>query len=193
MPKVLAVGERLSLTGHVRNAPRRGRVALELSRGAGWRTVVSGPLGRHGGFALHWRIGGATKLGPLRLRLVLRQKSRLLAATAPAASAVGSSGAACNPPGGPGAVPAGDGWIVGGLYGEGGPAPGTRRCADVPYTITATDSAGTVVTRETVPADGSYTLVVPAGSYTLQSGGCRGTASVTAGEPTSADTVCLYP
>jgi hypothetical protein len=40
---------------------------------------------------------------------------------------------------------------------------------------------------------GSYTLVLPAGRYMLASGGCHGTATVTAGRQTRANTYCLYP
>ena len=37
------------------------------------------------------------------------------------------------------------------------------------------------------------TVVVPAGTYTLKSDFCQGTASVTAGKQTHADTLCLVP
>jgi hypothetical protein len=124
-----------------------------------------------------------------------------LAATPPRESSVESSGgssggapgAGCNSPAPPGSVPAGDGWIVGGVYSEGGHPPGTPRCAGVSYTVTATNPAGKVVKSQTVAADDSYTLVVPAGSYNLASGACRATATVTAGQQTDADIYCRYP
>ena len=90
-------------------------------------------------------------------------------------------------------VPVGDGWITGGLYGEGGPYPGFDECSSEPYTETATDGSGMVVSSQNVAARHSYTLVVPAGSYALKSGGCRGMATVKAGRETKANTYCLYP
>ena len=196
---MVRIGERLTVAGHVRRAPRPGRVALESSTGNGWHVMASTALRRHGRFAVHWLVPNAMKPGPLKLRLILRRRSRLLAATPPRESAVGSSsggsspGAGCNSPAPPGTVPAGDGWIVGGLYTEGGRPPGTPRCAGAPYTVTATNLAGKVVTSQTVAADDSYTLVVPAGSYTLASGACRATATVAAGQQSNADVYCRFP
>ena len=90
-------------------------------------------------------------------------------------------------------MPSGDGWITGGVYGEGGAFPGMDACLSQRYTIEALDSGGSVAARETVPGGHSYTLVMPSGSYTLMSGGCRGRATVRAGQQTKANTFCLYP
>lgn len=166
---------------------------LETSRGNDWRVMASTALERDGAFALHWLVPNRTAVGPLKLRLILRWKSRRLAATPPREAAVAPSGTACNPPAAPGTVPAGDGWIVGGLYGEGGPPPGAPRCAAGSYTVTAGNLAGTVAKSETVPADDSYSLVVPAGRYILTSGACHGTATVAAGRQTDANIYCRYP
>jgi hypothetical protein len=90
-------------------------------------------------------------------------------------------------------IPAGDGWIVGGLYDEGGPFPGIDECSSSGYTITATVADGTVAATQTVAGGHSYTLVVPAGKYTLNARFCRGQATVTAGRQTAANTICAFP
>jgi hypothetical protein len=174
-------------------------VALESSSGRHWRVRASTALERDGAFALHWLVPNRSQTGPLKLRLILRRKSRLLARTPPTESTVGSSrgvGSSSGPCGthpATGNVPAGDGWIVGALFSEGGHPPGTPHCAGESYTVTASNSAGMVVASQLVPAGGSYTLVAPAGDYNLSSGSCRGTATVTAGQQTNANIYCLYP
>ncbi len=193
LPPGVQVGERLTIAGHARKGPRRGQVALESSSGRHWRIRASTALERGGAFALQWVIPNRTEAGRLKLRVVLRRKSRVLAGTPPTESVVGSSSGPCGTRPPPGNVPAGDGWIVGALFSEGGHPPGTPRCAVEPYTVTASNSAGMVAASQLVPAGDAYTLVVPAGSYTLRSGGCRGTATVAAGQQTNANISCLYP
>jgi hypothetical protein len=199
IPATVQVGERLTIAGHVRKGPRRARVALESSTGRHWQIKASTALKRGGAFTVRWLIPDRTETGPLKLRLILKKKSRLLANTPPAESAVGSStgvGSSSGPCGtrpAVGSVPAGDGWIVGALFSEGGHPPGTPRCASESYSVTASNSAGMAVATQLVPAGDSYTLVVPAGDYTLRSGGCRGAAAVNAGQQTDANVDCLYP
>jgi hypothetical protein len=89
------------------------------------------------------------------------------------------------------------GTLTGHLYGVGGPAPGAPR--PWPGTVTLTGSG---VRRDIqVSADGSFSVLVPAGTYTMAgrsprygsgAGGCRadGPATVTAGHRTSADVLC---
>jgi len=128
------------------------------------------------------------------LRVSVRRHGRNLASTSPSTVLVGPPPVHCAPPVPPGNIPAGDGWIVGGLYNTGGPAPGIHACADQAYTLTVTDAAGATVATVQVPVGRSYTVVLPAGGYTLRSSGfCSGTATVTAGKQTVADTVCLLP
>ncbi len=91
-------------------------------------------------------------------------------------------------------IPVGDGWIVGGAYGIGGPYPGLDQCIQEQYTVTATNPAGLIAATETVAGGHSYTLApLPAGSYTLRAGACTGSATVTAGHQTTANADCLYP
>jgi hypothetical protein len=90
-----------------------------------------------------------------------------------------------------------DGTLTGHLYGVGGPAPGLPR--PWPGTVTVT---GPGVHRDVpVGADGSYSVTVPAGRYTvtghspLYGSGtylCRATevATVTGGRTTKADVLC---
>jgi hypothetical protein len=107
---------------------------------------------------------------------------------------IGPAKVYCKPPVPPAMmIPVGDGWIVGGLYGEGGPAPGIFACSGDPYTVTATNSSGVVAASQHVAALHSYTLVVPAGKYSLAARGCHGQATVKAGRQTTANTYCLFP
>ena len=90
-----------------------------------------------------------------------------------------------------------EGTLAGHLYGVGGPAPGLPR--PWPGTVTLT---GTGVHQDvSVGADGSYSVTVPAGRYTVvgrsplyASGAtlCRaiGVATVTGGHTTTADVLC---
>jgi hypothetical protein len=90
-----------------------------------------------------------------------------------------------------------DGTLTGHLYGVGGPAPGLAR--PWPGTVTL---VGPGVHRDVpVGASGTYSVTVPAGSYTVTghsplygSGtyACRatGAATVTSGHSTKADVLC---
>jgi hypothetical protein len=128
------------------------------------------------------------------LRVTARRAGKLLAATAPAQTAIGPAAVYCKPPAPPAVnIPAGDGWIVGGLYIEGGPFPGIYECSSQAYTVLAKNSSGAAAAHENVPGGHSYTLVVPAGNYTLQSNFCRGSATVTAAKRTRANTYCYVP
>jgi hypothetical protein len=194
LPSVVRIGQRLTVTGRVRLPPRGAQVALQSARGSHWRVLASTTLRRSGAFSLHWRVGQGTAIGPLKLRLTVIREGRLLVAGSSWQSFVGPAAVYCKPAVPPAfAIPAGDGWIVGGVYSQGGPFPGIYRCDDAPYTVTATNASGTVVASQNVAALHSYTLVVPAGSYMLASGGCHGSATVTAGRQTQADTNCDFP
>jgi len=194
LPNLVRVAQRVTITGRVRNPSRGDRVALELERTIHWRVVASTGLRASGAFSLHWQVQKRTATGPVKLRLVLRGRERPPLSTASVQSTVGPAAVYCEPPAPPAVdIPPGDGWISGGVYSQGGPFPGIYACAEKAYTVSATDAAGTVIASETFPALRSYTLVVPAGSYTLTSGACRGSATVTAGRETLADTDCDYP
>lgn len=90
-----------------------------------------------------------------------------------------------------------DGTLTGHLYGVGGPAPGLPR--PLPGTVTVT---GPGVHRDVpVGASGSYSVRVPAGSYTVVGhsplyvsgrGLCRAEriATVTSGHSTTVDVLC---
>jgi hypothetical protein len=93
-------------------------------------------------------------------------------------------------------LPPGDGYIVGGVYSVGGPAPSSTACSGRANTVTLENSAGiTVATQEVAPGE-SYVFIVPPGSYTLfvgRVGLCGGSATVAAGQATKADTICPVP
>ena len=167
-------------------------------RGAEWHTLGGNvPMATdhrfRASFSFPWHVAKHLATGPLSLRVVLRDRYGL-ATTRPTQSFVGPAPVYCAPPSSPGNVPAGDGWIVGGAYVEGGPFPGVYECESEAYTITATDSSGAVAASEDVAAGHSYTLVVPAGRYALRASSCgMASATVAAGAQTHADAVCPVP
>ena len=149
---------------------------------------------------LRWRVPKKLAVGPLSLRLALvwppaPPPRRILRATPPVQSAVGPAPVYCAPP--PPImqdIPAGDGWITGGDYIEGGPYPGVYECVSQPYTVSALDGSGAVVASQRVAGGHSFALVVPAGTYKLRGSSCGfGSATVTAGRGTHADVVCPVP
>jgi hypothetical protein len=90
-----------------------------------------------------------------------------------------------------------DGTLTGHLYGVGGPAPGLPR----PWPGTVTLTGPGVHQDASVGADGSYSVTVPAGRYTVvgrsplyesDAALCRATevATVTSGHTTTADVLC---
>ena len=193
LPAVIRVNQLVRVAGRVRGAPPDAMVWIWLKRNAGWRPEAGVSLGITGAFNLRWRVMGQAYV-EATWRLAVVKRGSLLAATPPRSVAIGPAAVYCKPPVPPAVnIPVGDGWIVGGLYGEGGPFPGIYACSSRPYTVTATDRSGKVVASQRVAALHSYTLVVPAGTYTLASDGCHGTATVKPGRQTKANTYCLYP
>lgn len=195
LPTSAHQGDTVTITGRVRRARRARTAVLELMRPPGaWRAAATGRVGSTGRFTLRWSVPGSAHVGLVTLRVIARRGHATLARTGPTQSAIASAPVLCAPPVPPAVdIPVGDGWIVGGLYNVGGPFPGIDECDGSAYTVTATDSSGVVQATQNVAAGHSYTLVVPAGAYTLASGFCRGSATVTAGQQTKADTVCPVP
>jgi hypothetical protein len=198
IPGVIRQKTELTVTGRVTGAPRRTRVALELQRlgTKTWSIAAKATDGRRGAFTIRWRVPASYDPGPVSIRFAaLTRTATVLASTKPVQSAIGPAYVACSPPVPPMVeIPADDGWIVGGAYGIGGAFPGIDACIQQQYVVTATNSAGQTAATETVPGGHSYTLApLPAGSYTLQAGACRGTATVSAGNQTTANADCDYP
>jgi hypothetical protein len=193
LPDLIRVNQRVTVAGQVRGAQPGAQVAVELKRDAGWRQTAAKSLGASGRFQLTWTVRGRAYIQAM-WRVIATGPGTSPAATPPRNVAIGPAAVYCKAPVPPAVdIPVGDGWIVGGLYGEGGPFPGIYACSSSPYTVTATDRAGRAVASQHVAGLHSYTLVVPAGAYTLTSNGCRGTATVKAGKQTKANTYCLYP
>jgi hypothetical protein len=195
LPSLVRQGTEVTVAGAVRHPPRRGKATLESKRAGGWEMLASTLIRKHGAFTLAWRVASTEPTGPLSLRVVAQRRGGLVvAATAAEQSWIGLPADLCAPPVPPAVeIPVGDGWIVGGRYNEGGAYPGIKACDSQPYTVTATDSGGHVQATQNVAGGHRYTLVVPAGTYTLKSDFCSGTATVTAGKQTSADTICPVP
>ena len=146
LPNPVRVGQTVTITGRVRHVPARTKAVLESKRSlrARWRAVARIGLRRGGRFTLRWRIPRNT--GPIFWRVAAIRKGAVLTSTPGRQALIGPAPVYCKPPP-PIAqnIPAGDGWIVGGAYIEGGPAPGMYGCVAQPYTVTARDGSGTVV------------------------------------------------
>ncbi|HTZ63315.1 MAG TPA: carboxypeptidase-like regulatory domain-containing protein [Solirubrobacteraceae bacterium] len=100
----------------------------------------------------------------------------------------------CAEPSPPNDVPAAEGWIIGGLYLSGGPAPGSFFCQSASYTVTATNEDGVVVATQQVNSGGqSFTLILPPGNYTLRSECASFPIPVSAEVETEANIVCQIP
>ncbi len=199
LPSSVRVGQVVVMTGHVRSAAR-SEVTIER-RGLGphpgrWRTVATVRLPAGGGrFRIRWRVPRSLSFHPLALRLAVLAGGRAEAATTPVSTIVGPAVVHCAAAVPPAvAIPPGDGWIEGGTYIEGGPAPGIDSCASEAYTVTATNAGTGAAVSQPVAGGHSYTIVVPAGTYTLTSGSCSSSpVTVTAGREVSADVFCDYP
>jgi hypothetical protein len=155
---------------------------------AGWHTLLTVSL-RGENFTLHWHV----RSREFQLRVALLSGPHRIAASAPASVLVGSAIVRCHPAATPTNLPAGDGWIAGGVYLQGGPAPGIDQCQSTSSTVTATSLSGSVVASQKLAGGDGYALVVPAGTYRVQDGECRGDATVIAGRRTVADTDCDFP
>jgi hypothetical protein len=220
LPNSGRVGSLVQVSGRVLGAPAGSRVALERwSTDGRWDVLALTPIAK-GRFALSWapKVGG-----PVTLRLAVRHRGRELAATkthqmrvldnpAPAPLTTPEAHPTpethptperrewtpeyCPEPQLPSDIPASDGWIVGGLYLSGGPAPGIFACQSGPYTITVTNAMGATVATQQVVGRQSYIFTLPPGSYTLKSeNGCGapGSAVVIAGAQTKANIICNIP
>jgi hypothetical protein len=189
LPEVVRGGATVTVSGRVQNPPSGAVVVLEQKASSRWQVIVRGPI-RRAAFTLRWHPSSA---GRITVRAALRVREHDVAVSAAAQVLVGQAPVYCATPAPPAQVPPGDGWVVGGLYLEGGPYPGIHHCVAGDYTITVLDQAGNTVATQQVQDGQSYTLVLPAGSYALSSGFCRAAVTVTAGRESRADTLCDVP
>jgi hypothetical protein len=191
LPNVVTAGTAVTIAGRVSHAPADATAELESRAPSGGRwTVLARAKISHGRFSLRWTPRTSSFLTS---RVIVVRRGRTLASTKTAMILVGAAPVYCAAPSPPGSLPAGDGYIVGGVYNVGGPAPGITVCQGQANTVTVTSAAGATVATQNVAGGQSYTFVVPAGMYTLQAGFCSGTATVRAGAETKADTVCPVP
>jgi hypothetical protein len=192
LPGVATAGTALVVGGRVSHAPAGSTAELEArppSGGGPWTVLAKGRI-TSGRFTISFTPGSA---GFVTIRAIVVRRSRTIAATRSAPLLVGAAPAYCTPTTSLSPLPPGDGLIVGGVYNVGGPAPGITVCQGQANTVTVTDSFGSPVASVQLAAGQSYAIVVAAGTYTLSAGSCRGSAVVTAGAATHADTVCDVP
>jgi hypothetical protein len=185
--ETVRLGQVVVVAGTVTRRPAHARVRLQGRSGAAWHTLLTVSV-HTDSFTLHWHV----RAREFQLRAVLLSGRHRVATSAVASLLVGSAIVPCRPAVAPANLPAGDGWITGGVYLQGGPAPGIDQCQSTSSTVTATSVSGFVASQNLAGGDG-YALVVPAGTYQLQDGDCTGEATVVAGRPTPADTDCDFP
>jgi hypothetical protein len=185
--ETVRLGQLIGVSGTAAHAPVHAQVQLQGRVISGWHALMAAPL-RGDRFTLRWRV----RTREFQLRVVLLSGRRRIATSAVASVLVGPAIVRCQPAAPPADLPAGDGVIEGGVYLQGGPAPGMDQCQSSPSAVTATSASGYVVSQNLAGGDG-YALVVPAGAYRLQDGECTGQATVVAGRRTVADTDCDFP
>lgn len=188
LPREASAQTPIEVTGRVVGAPAGSRVALQKRRARGkWTTIVVVPI-RRGRFLLWWRPRAREFV---TLRLAVRHRGHDLASSATQQLLVGWAPKYCPEPSPPVNVPPGDGWIVGGVYLSGGPAPGIFACYSGSTTVTVIDETGATVATEQLAGQQSYAFVLAPGRYTLEFDSCISEpAVVSAGAPTKANTVC---
>ncbi len=190
VPSVARAGTPSPVAGRAAGAPAGSVAELERQTAPRRWAVLAATGVRAGRFTLRWT---PTLPGFFDVRVVVVRHGALLARTGVRPVLVGAAPVYCAAPAGPVALPPGAGRIVGGVYNEGGPAPGIYVCQGQANAVTLSRAGGAPVAMQEVAAGQSYSFVVPAGTYTLSSGYCRGSASVGAGQTTTADTVCPVP
>lgn len=190
LPGSGTAGTAIILRGRVSHAPSNSTMDLESRVPGGRWTVPAGGGILHGRFKIIWRPSTA---GFRTIRVTLVHHARTLASTRPVSILIGAAPVYCAPPKPPGSLPPGDGYIVGGVYDIGGPAPGITVCQGQVKTVVVTNATGATVATQSVPAGQSFTFVLPAGDYGLSAGFCRGTATVRSGAETRADVDCDVP
>jgi hypothetical protein len=186
--ETVRLGQVVAVSGTVTQPPAHARIQLQGRTTAAWHALLTVSL-RGGSFTLRWHV----RTRPYELRAVLLSGRHRIAASDAASLLVGSAIVRCHPAAAPAELPAGDGWIQGGVYLQGGPAPGIDQCQGSASTVTATSAGGSVVASQSLAGGDGYALVVSAGTYQLQDGECTGTATVIAGRRTVADTDCDFP
>jgi hypothetical protein len=186
--ETVRLGQMVTVSGTIAHPPAHARIQLQGRTTAAWHALLTVSVGGEK-YMLHWHV----RATPFQLRAVLLSGRQPIAASAAASVLVGSAIVRCHPAPAPTELPAGDGWIDGGVYLQGGPAPGIDQCQSRSSTVTATSASGYVVASQDLAGGGGYALVLPAGTYELHDGECIGDATVIAGHRTVADTDCDVP
>ena len=186
--ETVRLGQLVPVSGTVTHPPAHARIQLQGRTTAAWHALLTVAFHREN-FTLHWRV----RAREYQLRAVLLSGRHQIARSARASLLVGSPIVRCHPAPAPASLPAGDGWIEGGVYIQGGPAPGLDQCSSESSTLTATSVSGYAVANQNLAGGDGYALVLPAGTYKLQDGECTGEATVIAGSRTVADTDCDFP
>ena len=186
--ETVRLGQVVAVSGTAIHPPAHARIQLQGWTVARWHALLTVSAHR-GHFTLRWHV----RSREFQLRAILLSRQLRIATSATASVLVGSAIVRCHPAPPPAQVPAGDGWIEGGVYLQGGPAPGIDQCQSASSIVTATSQSGYVVASQQLAGGAGYALVVPAGAYQLKDGECTGQATVTAGRRTVADTDCDFP
>jgi hypothetical protein len=183
-------GQRFTVSARVNLSLPGDRAQLQERTGRPW-TVVAQARIVHRRFTLRW-TAPAVSSSTVFVRIRLVHRSRVIATTPATPLLIPRPPVLCAPPSpSPPYLPPGDGWVTGGSYNVGGPAPGIDQCTGDDTVTAVSVSTGAVAATQAVAAGQSYTLVLPAGTYTLSNSECsyqKQTATVTAGKQTEVNT-----
>jgi hypothetical protein len=186
--ETVRLGQVILVSGTVTRPPAHARIQLQGRTTGAWHALLTVSVHREH-FTLHWHV----RARDFQLRAVLLSGRHPIATSAVGSVLVGSAIVRCHPAAAPANLPVGDGWLEGGVYLQGGPAPGIDACQSTSSTVTATTPSGYVAASQNLDGGDGYALVVPAGTYQLRDGVCRGEATVIAGRRMVADTDCDFP
>jgi hypothetical protein len=186
--ETVRLGQVVAVSGTATHRPAHARIQLQGRTTAAWHTLLTVSF-HSDNFTLHWHV----RAREFQVRAILLSERHRIATSAVASVLVGSAIVRCHPAPAPVNLSASDGWIEGGVYLQGGPAPGIDQCQSSSSTVTAISVGGSVAASQTLAGGDGYALVVPAGTYQLHDGECTGNATVIAGRRTVADTDCDFP
>ena len=135
--ETVRLGQAVAVSGTVTHSPAHAHIQLQGRTTAAWHALLTVSF-RVDNFTLHWHV----RARQFQLRAVLLSGRHRIATSTVASLLVGSAIVRCRPTAAPADLPAGDGWIEGGVYLQGGPAPGIDQCQSRSSTVTATSVSG---------------------------------------------------
>jgi hypothetical protein len=130
--ETVRLGQVVAVSSTATHPPAHARIQLQGRMTAAWHALLT--VSFHGdNFTLHWHV----RAREFQLRAMLLSGRHRIATSAVASLLVGSAIVRCHPAAAPANLSASDGWIEGGVYLQGGPAPGIDQCQSRSSTVIA--------------------------------------------------------